>query len=97
MRKNDILYLALVLLLTVGCVKDNSSEIHVVLNDVCIEGIEERYENVYVDHPLCITPQVSTLRGTDFSHLDFYWITYNKSNYTQVDTLAHTKDLNIVV
>jgi hypothetical protein len=97
MRKNDILYLALVLLLTVGCVKDNSSEIHVVLNDVCIEGIEERYENVYVDHPLCITPQVSTLRGTDFSHLDFYWITYNKSNYTHVDTLAHTKDLNIVV
>ena len=97
MKKNDILYLALVLLLIVGCVKDNSSEYHVVLNDVCIEGIEERYENVYVDHPLCIRPQVSTLHGTDLSHLDFYWITYNKGNYTHVDTLAHTKDLDIVV
>ncbi len=97
MRKIDILYLVLVLLLTVGCVKDNSSENHVVLNDVCIEGIEERYENVYVGHRLCITPRVSTLHGTGLSHLDFCWITYNKSNYTHVDTLARTMDLDVVV
>ena len=97
MKTSKLLYIALTLLLVTGCVKDNSTEALTALNDVSIQGIEERYENIYVDHPLRITPQVTTAWGTDLSHLDFFWITYNKSNYTNVDTLAHTKDLDIVV
>lgn len=97
MKTKSLLYFILTWLFVTGCVRDNSSEFQDILNDVSIQGVEERYENVYVGHPLRIAPTVTTAYGTDLSHLDFYWITYNKSNYSHVDTLAYTKDLDIVI
>ena len=97
MKANKLLYFVFTLVIATGCVKDSSTGVLNVLDEVRIQGIKDRYENIYVDHPLRITPQVTTDKGSDFTHLDFFWITYNKSNYTHVDTLSHSKDLDVVV
>lgn len=90
--------IAVAALLLAGCVEDNSTTWENDLNTVRIQGIEERYENVYVDHPLRISPRITTAYGgNDLSHLDFCWITYNKSDYTHVDTLSRTQELDILV
>ena len=69
MKTKSLLYFILTWLFVTGCVRDNSSEFQDILNDVSIQGVEERYENVYVGHPLRIAPTVTTAYGTDLSNM----------------------------
>ena len=84
------------LLLLVGCVHDDSVGAIHELDEVTIGCIQDTYDEVYVGHPLRISPQLSNLSGS-LDHYDYVWLTYTRDTYRHADTLACTRDLDIEV
>ncbi|MGN0280804.1 MAG: PKD-like family lipoprotein [Prevotella sp.] len=94
--KKKIYSLSLLTLLVASCVNDDSNEGLLALNEANISGIEDTYDNVYVDDRLVITPKVSSALGDEAAY-SYFWIAYDKNTYYEADTLSHSKDLDIVV
>lgn len=79
-----------------ACVSDDSNESLNLLNKATITGIEDSYDNVYVDDRLIIKANVTTAFNDD-SEYEYYWIAYDKNTYNKADTLSHSKILDIIV
>lgn len=95
MKKIFHLYPVLCLAFT-GCINDATNKDFKNLNEAIITGIENKYENVYVDQPLVIRPEIKMTQGRE-EEFSFFWITYDKSTYYNADTLSKEKILNIKV
>lgn len=79
-----------------ACVDDTTNEDFKTLNDITIEGIEDEYNDVYVDQQFSIHPTLKTVLNSE-ENLKFFWIAYDKSSYLNADTLSKEKNLNVVI
>ena len=95
MKKLIILFSVAIFALT-ACVHDDTNEDFLQLNEATISGIEDEYDNVYVDDFLKISPVIKTTQD-DLSQFSYFWITYNTSTIYSADTLSHDKDLNVKI
>lgn len=88
--------IAVLLFLFWGCVDDDTNNNFKVLNEAVISGIEDEYNEVFVDEVFRICPTVETTLKDD-SDFDYFWIAYDKNTYYDADTLSYEKELNITV
>lgn len=96
MKKITYLLLVCLLAISQACVDDNTQTVFKELNEVTIEGIEDEYNNVYINRVLSIHPTLTTALG-DESQLDYLWIAYDRNSRYDADTLARTKNLDAVI
>ena len=78
-----------------GCVDDESNTRIEELNEVTLEGLQDKYSaklGSYLQIPLSI----KTATG-DESRLSFVWYTYTATSRLKADTLGKTKDLNAFI
>lgn len=94
MMKKLLLYM--MLFVCWACVDDTTNDSFNTLNDVTIEGIQDKYDNVYVDNMFSIHPTLKTTLNTE-ADLSFFWIAYNKSSYYNADTLSKEKNLDVMI
>ena len=78
-----------------GCVEDKTVDTFKELNEVTIEGLEEKYSVVLYNH-LQINPTIKTSLNDD-SHLDYVWYAYSNTTQGVADTLSFKRDLDILV
>ena len=95
-KKSYLYFLLFFLIVASGCVNDDTNTQFKELNEVCIDGISDKYENVYIDKEFSITPTISTTEN-DETALEYVWLCYNRNTLKSLDTLAVSKDLNIKV
>ncbi len=95
MKKLIILFSVTLLALT-ACVHDDTNEDFLQLNEAAISGIEDVYDNVYVDDFLKISPVINASKN-DLSQFSYSWYTYNTNTIYSADTLSHDKDLNVKI
>jgi hypothetical protein len=95
-KKSYLYFLLFFLIVASGCVNDDTNTQFKELNEVCIEGISDKYENVYIDKEFSITPTISTTEN-DETALEYVWLCYNRNTLKAPDTLAVSKDLYIKV
>ena len=95
---NKIAYLFLICILGIcqACVDDNTQTVFNELNEVTIAGIEDEYDNVYINRTFSIHPTLTTTFN-DESQLDYLWIAYDRNSRYDADTLARTKDLDVTI
>ena len=79
-----------------GCVNDDTNNDFAILNDAVISGIDDEYNDVFVDEKFVIKPTIQTTLNND-SEFYYFWISYNKNTYYTADTLSREKDLDITV
>ena len=96
MKKITYILLSGIIYLIASCVEDNTQTVFKELNEVTIEGIEDEYENVYINRTLSIHPTLTTTFN-DESQLDYLWIAYDRNSRLGADTLARTKDLDAII
>ena len=61
-----------------GCVNDDTNNDFAVLNDAVISGIDDEYNDVFVDEKFVIKPTIQTTLNND-SEFYYFWISYNKN------------------
>jgi hypothetical protein len=91
-----ILFIMIALLSFWGCVSDDTNENFSVLNEATISGIEDEYNEVFVDEVFSIRPTVETTLNDD-SKFSYFWIAYDKNTYIDADTLSKEKNLNVTI
>ena len=96
MKKITYILLSGIIYLFASCVEDNTQTVFKELNEVTIEGIEDEYENVYINRTLSIHPTLTTTFN-DESQLEYLWIAYDRNSRLGADTLARTKDLDAII
>lgn len=96
MKKITYILLSGIIYLFASCVEDNTQTVFKELNEVTIEGIEDEYENVYINRTFSIHPTLTTTFN-DESQLDYLWIAYDRNSRLGADTLARTKDLDAII
>lgn len=94
--KRIIYCFPLIALAMASCVNDDSNDSLLALNEAKISGIEDTYDNVYVDDRLVISPTVTSALGDDTAY-SYYWIAYDRNTYYEADTLSHSKNLDVQV
>lgn len=95
MKKKNYVY-AIMLFLCAACIEDATNETFRQLNDVTIGGIEDKYENVYVDKDFRIEPTIKTALNKEDA-LSYVWIVYDKSTRYEPDTLSTEKNLSVKI
>lgn len=86
--------LILIFLLPYSCIKDNSTFGGAEIDEITIEGIDDRME-IEIGSSLKVQPVVKTKFG-DRSDISYVWYKYNGESVI-ADTLSFEKDLDVVI
>ena len=93
MKNIKIVYLFIFALISFSsCVKDNSNDKFNKLNEITIEGIEDKYE-INLRANLEIQPVVTS----DDNDLSYMWYVYSKVFGSKKDTLSTDKDISVMI
>lgn len=91
---NTVIGLMFCLFIGVSCVDDETVNEFKSLNEVSIEGLEEKY-SVMLYNSLQITPTLVTSHNDD-SKLSYVWYVYTAVTDNKADTLSYERNLDIV-
>lgn len=91
-----IKYIGVVCMLSVlaGCVDDKTIDEFKVLNQVTIEGLQERYSVLLYNRLQC-TPVIRTSQN-DESNLSYVWYAYTTTTRNEADTLGRERELDVL-
>ena len=91
-----IKYIGVVCMLSVlaGCVDDKTIDEFKVLNQVTIEGLQERYSVLLYNRLQC-TPVIRTSQN-DESNLSYVWYAYTTTTRNEADTLGLERELDVL-
>lgn len=92
MKYNIIIFSTLLCSLS-ACVEDEGNYTYTPVNEVAVDGIEERYSALAFFDEINISPNVEgSVKGDDISNYEFAW--YRCYNNHTHDTISREKDLN---
>ena len=77
-----------------GCVDDKTIDEFKVLNQVTIEGLQERYSVLLYNRLQC-TPVIRTSQN-DESNLSYVWYAYTTTTRNEADTLGRERELDVL-
>ena len=78
-----------------GCVEDKTVDSFKELNEVTIEGLEDKYSVMLYSH-LQASPTIKTSLNDD-SHLSYVWYAYTNTTREEADTLGYEQNLDVLV
>lgn len=78
-----------------GCVEDKTVDTFKELNEVTIEGLEDKYSVMLYSH-LQASPTIKTSLN-DNSQLSYVWYAYTNTTREEADTLGYEQNLDVLV
>ena len=96
MLKNKyIIGLSFMFCALLGCVEDKTVDTFKELNEVTIEGLEDKYSVMLYSH-LQASPTIKTSLN-DNSQLSYVWYAYTNTTREEADTLGYEQNLDVLV
>ncbi|MCI6618781.1 MAG: PKD-like family lipoprotein [Prevotella sp.] len=91
-----LLLFAMAVMGLTACVDDGTNDSPTPLNEVTISGIQDEYDNIYIDNQLTIRPNLTMSKGDD-GQFSYFWIAYDKTSMFGADTVSRERNLDIKV
>lgn len=95
LKNRYVIGLGFVLCTLLGCVEDKTVDIFKELNEVTIEGLEDKYSVMLYSH-LQVSPSIKTALD-DESQLSYVWYAYTTTTREEADTLSYERNLDVLV
>ena len=92
MKKQNILFVLLIVVLITSCYKDKGNYDYTSIGDIEISGFEDDYSLIAGVDTLRILPEITTLYNE--SNLEYTWLIYDAGN--EIDTLSKEKNFEYV-
>ena len=95
LKNRYVIGLGFVLCTLLGCVEDKTVDTFKELNEVTIEGLEDKYSVMLYSH-LQVSPSIKTALD-DESQLSYVWYAYTTTTREEADTLSYERNLDVLV